>query len=224
MAQPDSPQQFDDEVDRVQTLVDNARRLGLTWDLTLATISTNSPNPMGVLDGDTEPIGLIDLDDFHLAGDRVYVLKVPPSGNYIIGPAGGAGGRLIGVSACRANSAQALPSATPTTITWDTNNYDPFGYLTVPGSAVIVPPGMAGVHAITAGVNVTQSGARNFITIFNNVTRVVRSSFVLGEDYVGACAVIYLNDADQISVDAFQNSGLLGAMIGCIEVYRLPRG
>lgn len=82
-----------------QSLVDNASRLGLTWNLARATVATVSATGevFGTYDGDTEAIRFTNIHQTQpQPGDRVYVLQVPPSGNFIIGPggsgeAGGAG-------------------------------------------------------------------------------------------------------------------------------------
>jgi hypothetical protein len=71
---------------QVQAIVANAQRLGLIWTLRQATITDVSP-VMGAYDGDvdsvsiemTSMIGSVALED------RVYVLGVPPSGNFITG-------------------------------------------------------------------------------------------------------------------------------------------
>lgn len=70
----------------VAALVDNAKRLGLTWDLKLATVTTTaSAVVMGICDGDTQAIGLRPLTGMPIAGQRVWVISIPPAGNYIIG-------------------------------------------------------------------------------------------------------------------------------------------
>lgn len=70
-----------------RALVENARRLGLTWRLTLGTVTTStSTDQFEVrLDGDTEPITVISMIGSHAIGTRVYVISIPPAGNYAIG-------------------------------------------------------------------------------------------------------------------------------------------
>lgn len=72
-------------------IVANAERLGLTWDLTLASAVTVKPSLMILRDGDTEPISATTTGGMPKVGDRVWVLRVPPSGIYILGPASDAG-------------------------------------------------------------------------------------------------------------------------------------
>ncbi len=68
----------------VKAIVDNAEPLGLVWGLRPATITKTVP-PEGILDGDSVSIGLISMVGAPLVGQRVYVLFVPPAGNYVVG-------------------------------------------------------------------------------------------------------------------------------------------
>lgn len=69
---------------QVKALVANATALGLTWTLRPATVTSANPI-MTTLDGDTVPIGTTSLIGAVYVDQRVYVLIIPPSGNYIIG-------------------------------------------------------------------------------------------------------------------------------------------
>lgn len=71
----------------IQALVEQAKRLGLTWDVRQATV-TNGENPaavLAILDGDTQPIGMVSTIGSLLTDARVYVVVVPPAGNFIFG-------------------------------------------------------------------------------------------------------------------------------------------
>jgi hypothetical protein len=68
----------------VQTVVEDANRLGLTWQLKLATVTDNSP-AQAIYDGDTAAIGMVSMIGSLEVGARVYVLVVPPSGNFVVG-------------------------------------------------------------------------------------------------------------------------------------------
>lgn len=76
-------------------LIEQARRLGLAWTLTPATVSVDSTDVMNVqviIDGSplnaTRAISLIGQ---LVTGTRVMVISVPPQGNYIIGFYGSGG-------------------------------------------------------------------------------------------------------------------------------------
>ena len=71
-------------VAQVQAIIENAQKLGLVWILRQATIVDDDPI-LATQDGDTEPIAHTSIIGSVAAGQRVYVLVVPPSGNYIIG-------------------------------------------------------------------------------------------------------------------------------------------
>lgn len=71
----------------VQSLVDRASSLGLTWNLRMATV-TNGTNPAAILaqyDNDDQSITMVSTIGSLLVGTRVYCIAVPPAGNFIIG-------------------------------------------------------------------------------------------------------------------------------------------
>lgn len=70
----------------VKALVDNSKRLGLTWQLRLGTIRTTGPSPTLILDGDdVTTLNAVSMAGNMGVGARVYVLLVPPDGVYIVG-------------------------------------------------------------------------------------------------------------------------------------------
>lgn len=72
--------------DLIQELKDNAGRLGLTWTLVAATVA-DPTIPTVIFDSDTSstPTPVVNLLSVPLAADRVFVVTVPPAGNYLIG-------------------------------------------------------------------------------------------------------------------------------------------
>lgn len=68
----------------VQSLVTEARRLGLNWQLVLATV-TDPAGPSVVCDGDSENIIVTSMIGPLRVGMRVFIIQVPPSGNYVAG-------------------------------------------------------------------------------------------------------------------------------------------
>ena len=75
----------------VQTIQENAKRLGVSWDLTMATVldGSDSSSISAVFDANADTNvptqGLISTIGAVAPGARVYVLQLPPAGNYIIG-------------------------------------------------------------------------------------------------------------------------------------------
>ena len=71
----------------VQSLVDNAQRLGLTWDLKMATVKDGSLAPLVLAqyDNDGVTISMVSMIGALAEGARVYALEVPPAGNFIVG-------------------------------------------------------------------------------------------------------------------------------------------
>jgi hypothetical protein len=73
-----------------KAVVDDAKRLGLTWTIRPATVKEGvTPSLcLAVYDGDTTTMPMTSLLGSLPTGARVYALAVPPAGNYIIGMAG----------------------------------------------------------------------------------------------------------------------------------------
>lgn len=75
----------------IQALINNAKRLGLTWNLRPATVANVSDvegasTVMAVYDGDTLEIAMVSIIGAPLpSGIRVMVMQVPTGGNFIIG-------------------------------------------------------------------------------------------------------------------------------------------
>lgn len=72
-----------------QAMVQNAKRLGITWGLRPATVRVVNANATisAQYDGDEVPIDMISMMGPLTIGERVYAISVPPSGNYIVGAA-----------------------------------------------------------------------------------------------------------------------------------------
>lgn len=84
--QPDIASATSELVGQIQG---RARELGLTWQMvkaTVNTVSTSGTDVTATLDGDTVPITVISMvAEVLTAGDRVWVITVPPGGNYVAG-------------------------------------------------------------------------------------------------------------------------------------------
>jgi hypothetical protein len=93
--QPDlTPEQIAPELISVgaKSIVENAQRLGLEWGLKIATVIDGSdPTAItAIYDGDTSsaPIDMTSMIGTLLFNQRVYVITVPPSGNFIVSQLG----------------------------------------------------------------------------------------------------------------------------------------
>jgi hypothetical protein len=76
----------------IEALVETFQRMGLMWRLLPGTVfadSTNTPSSLKVtLDGDTDPTRAISMVGLPPQGARVFVMVVPPAGNYVVGRSG----------------------------------------------------------------------------------------------------------------------------------------
>lgn len=114
----------------IEALVETFRRMGLMWRLLPATVYTDDSNTPSstqiILDGDTEPTRAISMVGQVPQGARVFVMVVPPQGNYIVGISTG-GMRIWKSQLTQANGVLNL-TTTPTIVAGTSQT-------------IIVPPG-----------------------------------------------------------------------------------
>lgn len=114
----------------VEALVETFRRMGLAWRLLPATVyadNTNTPSSTRItLDGDAEPTRAISMVGQVPQGARVFVMVVPPQGNYIVGI--GTGGMRIWKSQLTQADAVLNLTTTPTVVSGTSQT-------------IVVPPG-----------------------------------------------------------------------------------
>lgn len=187
----DAPALFNTGIDAV---VQNASRLGLTWEMLIATVidGSDSSAVLAVCDGDSVNLTMVSMAGTLYEGERVYVIKVPPSGLYIAG-------RITQVNYIPV-SARALNSNTTSSNTFtDMDNFGP----TV--SAVIGPSGRALV-TLTADMFADFTG-RSAIMSYSVSGATVRGASTtgnmlylsnqvngLGLTDLGACSVVNLDE------------------------------
>lgn len=71
-----------------QSIVEGAARLGLIWNLQLATVDStiSATTVSATYDADDTSINMVNITGTDLShGQRVYAISVPPSGNFIVG-------------------------------------------------------------------------------------------------------------------------------------------
>lgn len=85
MTQPDSLAELIST--GAQAIVTNANRLGLTWRLRLATVTeaTSADSLEARIDGDVNSITIISMIGEVPIDRRIYVITIPPAGNYAVG-------------------------------------------------------------------------------------------------------------------------------------------
>lgn len=206
---------------QVKAIVDNADRLGITWTLRPGTVV--SSNPLTVtMDGDTVAIGMFSMIGATYAGQRVWVLIIPPSGNYVIGDALGT---QLGARA-RVTNALAIPNNTQTVAIWnqiDENSGATF--IAANGTNFTIPAD--GLWAITfqptlSGVGGTRNyGAVNVTSALTGAPLIYRSSYDAGEDRTNVGIVIPMLAGDVFDASVAQNSGGPQTLAAWLSVYRV---
>jgi hypothetical protein len=72
---------------QAQAVVERAKSLGLIWNLRMATVDdgTVAAAVTATFDGDTVSMSMVSMAGTFVVGARVYVLIIPPAGNFIVG-------------------------------------------------------------------------------------------------------------------------------------------
>lgn len=199
----------DEVVTLVQSLQDNAQRLGLTWEIRLATVNDDDPIAL-TFDGDDTPVQNAEITN--VAGvpigidQRVWALVLPPAGIYVIARASDL---QLGFRA-RVTNNPTIPNNSSTTLTWNTRD-EGSSFFTTSNTVVRIP--YTGLWAITAqSVLAGGGGTRNFIAL--NVTSALTGAPTLYRGFYGAAEqvatlgiTVPMIAGDTFSVTEFQNSG-----------------
>ena len=169
---------------QVRALVQNASALGLTWTLRPATVSIDSPIT-AVFDGDTNGIGMTSLIGPVAVGQRVFVLIIPPSGNYIVGSRDPDPDRR---ALSRHQRSELFECGAQTTAIWNQVDEDNGAGATLKTSTTTFTIPLSGLWAITfvptlSGVGGTRNfGAINVTSRLTGAPTIYRASYDAGED------------------------------------------
>lgn len=201
----------------VQSLIEMARKLGLVWRLIPATVSAGS-NAFGVVpvifDNDFDETSTISMIGPVAEGVRVFVLSIPPQGNYIIG----ARGPLPAAGSLSAYFAVTSPVNVASggggiTIPW-TAIRDPFGIANAAG-VLTMPKGYDGLWDVDVylwwPITASVTGFRLLSCTVNGTTMLEdrRAANPTGNNITTNALnqPLELNATDTLSHGVFQNSG-----------------
>lgn len=221
-----------------QSIIDDAIRLGLTWRIRPGTVDgITAANPAAVpllVDGDMQTITGVSMTGTLEAGQRVWVLIVPPAGVYVVGVIGE---RIVPLAQQRYGRVkvqrignQPINNSSNTLATFTDLIYDDLGYWDSSGTFT-VPAGGAGLYHLTGmaafvgnangsrAINLLRNGIR-IATVFtaNNGTSSWREDCDTETE---------LEDGDTVQMQVFQNSGgalnLIGTAAGDITTFSMSR-
>jgi hypothetical protein len=205
MGQPD---QGAAEVARVQAIQDNAKRLGLVWQWSPATVTSIDPL-QAQMDGDTASIGVASAMGAVSVGERVYVMAVPPAGNFLLG-------RCLPQPLLRARlTTGTLLTGAATSIPWDTfdEQLGQWFRSALPATAIFIPEdGIYQVSATASFSAAAGAGSRQDMTIQTTssvpgwLSTDWRGSWSNGGSIGSAHATLRFNAGDQFAVRLFQNT------------------
>jgi hypothetical protein len=196
----------------VQSLQDNSERLGLTWEIRLGTVTDNSPIRVQ-FDSDTgtaaDASGVTTMIGPVYVGQRVYVISVPPAGNYIIGTATTT---QLGVRA-RVSNSQTVNNASQTTLIWNSIDEESGGDYIAPNGTVFTIR-QSGLWALHLRISLfAAGGARNFLN-FNVTTTIpnvfpsnIRANFSAGDSNASLSTTIPMLTGDTFNASVYQEGG-----------------
>jgi hypothetical protein len=210
----------------VRGIIENADRLGLKWQLLLGTVSSfafTSNIASVIVDGDSNAVGAKSMIGVVVQAQRVYVLKVPPAGYFVIGIVGS---NRIGVRLARFNT-QSILNNTFTSFIWDTQYEDTNDYWTS-GDTVRIPAGLGAVYAITASASSAGSGpaVRKLLNLtitssLPGMTANFRDGVGVGESDLSVSAVIPLAAGDSYTILVWHNTGSTQTWNATLAMYRM---
>lgn len=174
------------------------------------TDTTVSAVPTVTMTGDTDAVPAAAISGYiPAAGDVVQVLLQDGALPLLLGETAA---RRVGCRLRRAAN-QSIPAGGggPTLISWDTEDFDPYGFITVTSSTITVPTGLGGMYVVTAR-DVGNFGGRSFLDlqVVSSVTGVTGTFRALPDDVTAGpgtvTAVVPLAAADTLTLGIFQNS------------------
>lgn len=119
---------------------------------------------------------------------------------------------------------QSIPNDTVTLVSWDTEDQDTDGFITVPSTTITIPGPLAGVYAIAVSISwgIGAINARHFVDFLGtslNVGARLNGSPV-GENSVGG-GFIAQCVAGTVQVQVYQNSGGSVNVTGALNFFRI---
>lgn len=205
-------------------LVANADRLGLTWQLYLATVAYVSEGIISVtVDGDATAVPATSMIGVVRPGQRVYVIAIPPGGLFVVGYAET---RPIGCSLQRVN--QSIPDGGPaaTVISWDTILRDTDNVWKRATPTLIRVP-VIGLWSMTLIVNIVgggglAAGGRGFISILVDGLPYRQSMAGSGESFAGQTIIVPVTPSQTLTFDAYCDTAAgattFNAILHCYRV------
>jgi hypothetical protein len=195
--------------------------------LRTGTVSTTTTlaAPTVIMTGDTDAVSAAAVSGYlPAAGDVVQVLLQDGAVPLLLGET------VARRVACRlrrtANQSIPAGGAGPTLISWDTEDEDPYGFITVASDTITVPAGLPGTYAITVR-DTGNFGGRSFgnLTVTSSITGNSGTFRALPDDVTGGfvvvAATIPLAAADTLTFGLFQNSAGSANHTAWINVVRV---
>lgn len=128
----------------------------------------------------------------------------------------------VGASVTR-TAAQSIASATQTSISWDTETSDAYGFIAAPSATLTVPSGKGGLYAITfRAVAALALAGRSFAQV-TAAGRIYREPIVATDDQGAVGITVVLAAADTVTAAVYHSTGTSINFTGSLDVYRVAR-
>jgi hypothetical protein len=196
----------------VEALKKNADRLGLKWQIRVATVSAagTASSVTGVFDGDSTDVPLIPLLPV-FAGLKVYVLATDTGGNYVIGLANARSYPDAPRAHITRSNAQSIANNTLVDVDYDTEDRDTDNMVDLFSNNSVIRIQVAGdyIAGANAAFATNVTGIRHMV-LYQNTTALAYDT--LPADAIGATGLNTYTQAtfavgDTISCQLRQNSG-----------------
>lgn len=144
-------------------------------------------------------------------------------------------GTTSGRTGCRLRRAanQSISTNTKTNISWDTEDVDTDGFISVSSTTITIPAGLGGLYSITANVHSADAfgtAAAMYIYCAGSAVQIVTTGssandngfpIVSSRNYIGAATVLPLDAGDTCVVGFYQNTGVSMNVQARLSMYRI---
>lgn len=146
-----------------------------------------------------------------------------------------AAGTTSGRTGCtlRRSANQSITTDTKTNISWDAEDVDTDGFISVTSTTITIPAGLGGLYSITANVHSASAfgaAAAMYIYCAGSAVQIVTTGSssndngfptVSSRNYIGCATVLPLAAADTCVVGFYQNTGVSMNVQARLSLYRI---
>lgn len=122
----------------------------------------------------------------------------------------------------RRAAVQSIPDAATTAVSWDTEDYDSDGFITVPATTITIPAGLGGIYTISASCDPVSAPTVRWFLDIQAGGRTWRASGAVTEDQLALSVTVDLAAAATVVINLFQDSAGAINYLAALEMFRWP--